>query len=113
MDVNLKSKDANYKAKLCDDFFSKLKGLMFSKRLNRGECVILSNDYESRINSSIHMLFVFFPLDVVFLDSEKKVVDVRRAKPFVSLIIPRRGAQYVVEMNAGENLLKIGEKVSF
>jgi|APSaa5957512576_1039674.scaffolds.fasta_scaffold104124_1 uncharacterized protein len=113
MDVNLKSKDVNYKAKVCDDFFSKLRGLMFSKKLGKGECIILSNDHESRINSSIHMLFVFFSLDVIFLDSEKKVVDIRRAKPFVSLITPRRRAQHVVEMNAWENRLKIGDKVSF
>lgn len=109
----MKSKDVDYKAKVCDDFFSKLRGLMFSKKLKEGECIILSNDYESRINSAIHMLFVFFPLDVIFLDSEKKVVDVRKANPFVSLIIPRKRAQHVVEMNAGENLLKIGDKVSF
>jgi uncharacterized membrane protein (UPF0127 family) len=59
------------------------------------------------------MLFVFFPLDVVFLNAKKEVVDVREAFPFKSLITPKKKAKYIIEMNKGENVLKIGDKVSF
>jgi len=112
--VNIKFKGKVIsKAKYCDGYFSKFMGLMFSKKLNSGKSVILVCDFNSRFFCAIHMLFVFFPLDIIFLDSDKKVVDVRKAYPFVSFIAPRKEAKYVIEMNKGENILKIGDKVTF
>ena len=111
MDVKLNNK-VIFRAKILNNFFSKFKGLMFS-RLEKGKSLIFVLDFESRLNSAIHMLFVFFPLDVVFLDASKKVVDVRKAYPFVSFILPRFKSKYVIEMNAGENVLKVGDRVSF
>jgi uncharacterized protein len=114
MDVDIKfNKKVVSKGRFCNGFFSQLNGLMFSKKLGEGRSLILDRGYESRIDSGIHTLFVFFSLDIVFLDAKKKVVDVRSAKPFVSLITPRKKARYVVEMNAGENILNVGDKVSF
>ncbi len=101
------------KGRLCGKFASELKGLMFSKKLKRGRSLILDRGYESRADSGIHMLFVFFSLDLVFLNSKKEVVDVREAFPFVSLIVPKKKARYIIEMNKGENILKVGDKVSF
>jgi hypothetical protein len=91
--------------------FSKYWGLMFSKKLRRGKSVIFIFDKERKVG--IHMLFVFFPLDIVFLNSKKRVVDVRRSLPFISFIIPRKKAKYVIEMNRGENVLRVGDKVEF
>lgn len=112
MDVKLKNRVIS-KTKTLDSFFSKFRGLMFSKKLDKGKSLIFILDSESRFNSMIHMLFVFFPIDVVFLNSSKKVVDVRKAYPFVSFILPKFKSKYVLEMNAGENVLKVGDKVNF
>jgi hypothetical protein len=100
-------------AKYCDNLFSSGKGLMFSRKLKKGKSVILVAGYESRFGSAITMLSVFFPLDLIFLNSKKEVVDVRKAYPFMPLIIPKKKSKYVIEMNLGENKLKIGDKVTF
>ena len=45
------------------------------------------------------MLFVFFPIDVVWLDQDKKVVDFKKnVKPFTPFVVPRKPAHYVVEL---------------
>lgn len=114
MGVNIKlNGEVVSKARYCESFFSKTKGLMFSKKLKKGRSLILVDDFEPRFGSVIGMFFVFFPLDIIFLDSNKKVVDVRDAKPFQSYIAPKKSAKYAIEMNKGENILKIGDKVTF
>ena len=94
------------KAKYCNSIFSKFKGLMFSNKLKKGRSIILVGN-----NLSLHMFFVFFPIDIVYLDSNKKVVEIRQAIPFLSFIRPKKKSKYVIEMNRGENVLKIGDKV--
>jgi uncharacterized protein len=101
------------RARYCSSLFSKTKGLMFSKKLKKGKSVILVSDFGPRFGSAIGMLFVFFPLDVVFLNKNKEVVDVRKAYPFLSHIVPKKNSKYVIEMNKGENKLRMGDKVSF
>ncbi len=51
----------------------------------------------SRIGTSIHMLFVFFPIGVVWLATDGTVVDVRVAKPFRPYYAPRAPARYYLE----------------
>ena len=78
----------------CNDFFSKLRGLMFSHRKN----LVLVLGRESRFNSIIHTFFVFFNIDVYWLDDQKNIVDFRlNVRPF-TLKIPKYKAKYVVEI---------------
>lgn len=75
---------------------------MFSKRLRKGEGVILINSEESIVNTAIHTFFVFFPIDVIWLDKNRKIVDFRKnVKPFTPLVVPKKAAKYVVEMAVG------------
>ena len=90
---------------LCDDFFSRARGLMFRRSFERPLIFIFPN--ESRLNA-IHSFFVFFEFDAVFLDARKRVVDVReRVRPFTPFIVPSRPAKYLIEMPAG-----MGRKVA-
>lgn len=90
------------KVKYCDSFMSRMLGLMFSRKLSQNEGAIIVAGRESKEATSIHMLFVFFPLDVFWLDKDMRVVDVRRGvKPFVPLIVPGEKAKYVLETAAG------------
>ncbi len=47
-------------------------GLMFRKSMPHGFSMIFIFKKPSRVN--IHMLFVFFQIDVIFLNEEKKVI---------------------------------------
>lgn len=89
------------------------KGLRFSKRLNKNEGIILADYKESSMIAD--MLFVFYSIDMAFLDKNKKIVDLRRnVKPFTPFVKPSKRSMYLVEMNSGEmKNFKIGDKLEF
>ncbi len=98
-------------AKLCKSLFSKARGLMFSKPYP----LIMEFNKESII--LLHMLFVFWPIDILFLNKNKKVVGlVKNAKPFQLQIKSKKPAMYVVELPAGtvkKTKTKINHNISF
>ena len=80
----------------CDNFFTKFRGLMFSKKKN----LIFKLNKESRINSIIHTFFVFYTIDVYWLDENKNIVDFRlNVKPF-TIKIPKKRAKYIIELTS-------------
>jgi len=92
------------KIKIADNEFKQAIGLMFSKRKNFDYCLIFERPSESIIGSSIHMMFVFYPIKVVFLDSNKKVVDIKKkAIPF-GFYFPKKPAKYILELPINQNL---------
>jgi len=51
---------------------------------------------------SIHMLFVRFPIDVVFLDSERRIVDLKaNLRPWLGTDLPESRFRYAIELPAG------------
>lgn len=98
-----------------DSFLKQAVGLMFRKQIPESYAMLFDMGYEQIM--SIHMLFVFFPIDVVYLDKERRIVDVRtRLRPWIGLSWPRKPSQYVIEMPAGTADrfgLKAGEKLEW
>ncbi len=48
------------------------------------------------------MMFVFVPIDVIYLDSARTIVDIkRRLRPWIGTALPRRPARYAIEVPAG------------
>jgi uncharacterized membrane protein (UPF0127 family) len=79
--------------------FSQIKGLMFSPPLKQQEGIILVSNKEDL--GSIHMFFVFFPIDVLWLDKRAKVIHkAERVLPFTYCVVPPKKAQYIVELPA-------------
>jgi len=103
------------KVKFYTDIFSRSKGLRFARPLRKGQAIILAAQQESTMETTIDMFFVFFPIDVLWLSKDKEVVDIKRnVKPFTPMIIPRKPAQYVVELKKGvTNNIKLGDKLHF
>jgi uncharacterized protein len=81
----------------CDTFLRKGRGLMFRRPLNEGEAYLFVEGRESVSLTSIHMLFVFFPIGVIWLDNDWRVVDFRLARPFRPYYAASRPARYFVE----------------
>lgn len=80
---------------VADRPFSRLRGLLGRTALPAGEGLLL------RPTPSIHTWFMRFPIDVVLLDRELHVLDVRHAlRPW--RVAGRRGARAVLELGAGE-----------
>jgi uncharacterized membrane protein (UPF0127 family) len=83
----------------CDTFWKRGRGLMFrsSRAVADDRVYLFVEKRESVAQTTIHMLFVFFPIAVVWLDAEKRVVDKKLAKPFRPVYAPSGPAQYFVE----------------
>jgi len=74
-------------------------GLMFHRPLSEQQGVWLDMGLTSRFGSAIHMLFVFFPIAVFWLDRRGAVVDKALARPFRLFYMAHRAARYVVELH--------------
>jgi uncharacterized membrane protein (UPF0127 family) len=85
----------------CDRFWSRLRGLMFRRALPPGEAYLFVSRRVSVTEASIHMFFVFFPVSVLWLDAQRRVVDSRLAKPFRPYYAPQKAALYTVEADPG------------
>jgi len=103
------------KAKLYEKFFFKARGLMFSMPLKKGKAIILEAEEEGILSTTIHMLFVFFPIDVVWVNIEKKVVDIKKnVMPFTPWLCPKNPAKYVIELPRNTiKHVKIGDALLF
>jgi uncharacterized membrane protein (UPF0127 family) len=72
-----------------------MKGLLGRRGLDDGEGLLI------RPTGSIHMFFMRFPIDAVFLDRELRILKiVPDLKPW--RIAGKKGAKQVLEMGAGE-----------
>jgi uncharacterized membrane protein (UPF0127 family) len=102
------------RAKWCTNFLTRGLGLMFHPPLQEDEAYIFAEGRESRSLTTIHMLFVFFPLAVIWLDAGKRVVDKVLARPFYPYYAPKSPAQYYVECHPGA-LAKVqpGDQLEF
>ncbi|MFW6230551.1 MAG: DUF192 domain-containing protein [Nanoarchaeota archaeon] len=84
------------KIRYCDTFLKRGTGLMFRFRF-RDEGYIFS--FKRDIIAAIHMLFVFFPIDIIWLDEKKQVVEMREnIWPFTLSVIPNRKSRYFIEV---------------
>jgi|TARA_B100000315_G_C14490441_1_gene547328 hypothetical protein len=67
-----KSTTLSKKVEVADSFFTRLKGLMFRERMPWDEALIFYN------SPSIHTFFMKFPIDIVFLDGDMRVIRIAR-----------------------------------
>ena len=80
---------------VADTALKRMKGLLGRAGLDEGEGLLI------KPAGSIHMFFMRFPIDAVFLDRELRVVKVApNLKPW--RIAGARGAKQVLEIGAGE-----------
>lgn len=101
-------------AKNCVSFLSRLNGLMFVPRLASNQGILLDEKSDSRINTSIHMLFMNFDITAVWINSSNQVVDVKLAKRWALAYFPSRPARYILETSASRfSDFQIGDQVSF
>jgi len=101
-------------AKYCQSFLCQLRGLMFTMNLPDNNGLLLVQRSDSRINSSIHMMFMRMDLAVIWISSEYSVVDMVLARRWKFVYLPKKAAKYVLETGVS-NLsdFNIGDKVRF
>ena len=98
----------------CDSFFSRLRGLTLRFNLSDEEGLLLVQSRDSRVDAAIHMLGVFIDLAVAWINEAGEVVDVRLARRWRPIYVPKRPARYILEMSPSRlNDFRVGDKVEF
>ena len=93
----------NMKVKVCNNFFNRFKGFMFTKNINYGLCFPRCN--------SIHTIFMFKPIDVIMTDKDYKVLYIfKNVKPY-RIILPKKNVYYTFEFPINKLDFRINEKI--
>jgi uncharacterized protein len=109
-EVALRREDGSIVCERCvlaDTALARMRGLLGRSELPSGEGILL------KPASSVHMAFMRFPIDAVFLDRELRVVKIASdLKPWRAA--GSRGAKSVLEIPAGEAArrgLSVGDRL--
>jgi hypothetical protein len=93
-----------FEAKVANTLLKKARGLMFRKQLppDRGMLFIFGKE----VVSPMWMFGMRFPIDIIWINAEKKVVDIQKNLPpcrglLCPAYYPKQKAKYVLEINAG------------
>ncbi len=99
------------KLKICKNIFKKSIGLMFSKKIKD---VALVFPFKKEKITLLHMFFVFYQIDVLFLNEHKEVTELKEnLRPF-TFYRPRNKAKYIIELPAGkigQTKTRVGDKI--
>ncbi len=98
-------------AKICKSAFSKARGLMFSK-----SPIPLVFIFDEEKIIPLHMVFVFFPIDILFLDKNKKIVEIKESLMPFAFYTPKNKALVIIELPKGtveRTKTKVGDKINF
>ena len=94
----------------CKTAFSKAIGLMLSKP----KPLVFVFPDEKIV--PLHMFFVFYPIDVLFLNKEKKVVEMKENfRPF-TFYTPNKKARYIIELpkkTIRKSKTEVGDLIGF
>jgi uncharacterized membrane protein (UPF0127 family) len=86
-----KGKEITVYAKVCKSLSSQILGKMFN--LSKRPLLFA---FENEQSIAIHMLFVFMPLQVIWLDRRMNVTKAKKMKPFISF--EEGNAKYILEI---------------
>lgn len=102
------------RVKYCQSFICQLRGLSFRKKLPLEEGLLLVQSQDTRINASIHMMGMYFDLTIVWINKGGKVVDLRLARRWISMFVPKKPASFTMEISAERfKDFNIGDKIIF
>lgn len=94
---------------------SRMRGLMFRLRMTKP--LLFEFPRVCRVEASVHMFFVFFPIDLIYLDENKRIVDLKENfKPFSINYTPRAPVKYLIEAPVHSISLlglELGQKLSW
>jgi uncharacterized membrane protein (UPF0127 family) len=116
--VTLVNRDREFSGHLriqyCDTFLTQLRGFTFRAGISPEEGLLLVGKRDSRVDSSIHMLFVPFDLSVIWINSGMQVVDKVLAKSWRPAYFSKQPARYVLEIHPKRwGDFEIGDGVEF
>lgn len=79
---------------IAESYMSRFLGLMGRKTIPQNEAICFP-----RCNS-IHTFFMRFPIDVILVGEDGKIVSVVQAMKPWRLLLPRKGVKHIIELQA-------------
>jgi len=74
--------------------FQKMKGLMFTKPIQNEAHIFI---HRQKKRHTYHMSFVFYPIDILFVD-ENTVIDIKKSFLPFSIYTPKKPANKAIEL---------------
>jgi len=107
---------ANLDIELADDEYETQTGLMYRTSMANKQAMLFV--FEDELTRSFYMKNTEFPLDIIYISGDKKVVNIQKnAKPMDPTSLPSEApAKYVLEVNGGLSDtwgLEAGDKVDW
>jgi hypothetical protein len=87
--------------------FKQVKGLMFSRRIPDDYALVFVLKKPQKV--SLHMLFVNYPIDAIFLDEKKRVIKTSSLYAWIGLSFCKEKVKYIIETSHGK-FTKLGIK---
>lgn len=116
--TNVKIGNTIVKAEIADTHLKRIIGLMSRKYLPEDQGILFVFNQDGF--HTIWMMTMSFPIDIIWIDNEKNVVDVvKNAQPCklnCPIYKPKQKAKYILEVNANfteEYKIKIGLPLEF
>lgn len=109
------------KVKIATKSSAKAKGLMFRRSMKEKEGFLM--EFQKETKPKIWMLFMRFPIDIIFINKQKKVVDIKtNALPLTKnpktwkLYQPKEKCKWVLEIksnSAKKTKTEVGDQLAF
>ena len=113
-----KLRSAKIQAELASTEAQRELGLMNRKNLNANNGMLFIYNESSYL--SFWMKNTLIPLDILFIDANKKIIDIQTMTPCVKdpcfIYISKYPAQYALEINAGSSKklgIQVGDQLNF
>ena len=111
--VRIKISDRIYTFELAQTQEAREKGLMFRKALDQDSGMFFIFEKEDYL--IFYMKDTLIPLDIAFIDSKLRIVDIQQMEPLdTTFIVSKAKALYALEVNRGffeEAGIKLGDKI--
>jgi hypothetical protein len=101
------------RVELVDTFWRRFRGLMLRRNFRRGQALLFKLSRPSRYG--VHMFFVRFPIDLLYLNSNFSVIEMHLTLRPWRVHMPKVEASHVVELPAGtisRTDVRIGHKLA-
>jgi len=101
--------------KIKKNIFSVAKGLMFSPKqeVKNGVLLKLTGDFNRKKGATVHTIFCFYSIDILFVNKNGKVVDKTTLKPWTLKYTPREKCRFIIESYKNTfNSIPINSKIN-
>ncbi len=114
-ETEVKVGNQTFTVEIAQTLENRRKGLMFRKKMPEDGGMLFIFEEEKR--HGFWMKNTFIPLDIVWIDADKKIIDVKTVPPcnipVCPVYHPDGEAKYVLEVNADALQAGLGEMVDF